>query len=141
VPFTARRTAARPLSPLKKGECAEAVRMAPENLCTERMSVMVRIANREFGVPIEQSDILGGDEDAHTALADWRYWLARVFAPSEPRVQITAGGEISTPPHSRVSRPQIGQVARAAHLRTARDPAPVADPRRSDNFLSGDPVG
>jgi hypothetical protein len=78
-PFNARCTTEHPLSPLKKGERVEAVGMAPEDVCAQGMHVMVRSAGRTFGVPLAQLAIIGGAEEARTALADWHYWVARGY--------------------------------------------------------------
>ena len=53
--------------------------MAPEDVCTQGTRVMIRSAGRAFGVPLAHSAIVGGEEEARTALADRHYCVSPVY--------------------------------------------------------------
>lgn len=67
--------APRAISPLKKGEEVGAIKMAPEDDCMSTMFVVVEFAGRKLGVPLDQLEIVTGDEDTRDAVGDWRYWV------------------------------------------------------------------
>ena len=73
-PFQAQCTAVNVVSPLKKGETVEVVRMAPEDACAHDMLVLVRWQGRKMAVPLSQLTAVGPDESTEEAIGDWHYW-------------------------------------------------------------------
>jgi hypothetical protein len=53
-PFQARCIAAKAVSPLRKGETVEVIRMAPEDACEHDMLVRIRWQGRKLVVPLSQ---------------------------------------------------------------------------------------
>ena len=53
-PFQARCVAAKDVSPLRKGDTTEVVRMAAENVCEHDMLVQIRWQGRKMAVPLSQ---------------------------------------------------------------------------------------
>ena len=78
-PFTAKCIVKRSTSPLKVGEEVEVVGMAPSDECEHDMFVLVRWANRKFGVPLSQLQGIKATEETKEAIEDWRYWAARGY--------------------------------------------------------------
>jgi hypothetical protein len=76
-PFSARCIASKPVSPLRKGETAEVLRLAPEDSCTHDMLVLIRWHSRNVAVPLSQLSAIDADESTTEAIADWHYWLAQ----------------------------------------------------------------
>jgi hypothetical protein len=76
-PFQARCVAAKPVSPLRKGETAEVVRMAPEDACMHDMLVQIRWQGRKIAVPLSQLDAIDPDELTKEAIGDWHYWVSQ----------------------------------------------------------------
>jgi hypothetical protein len=74
-PFEARCMAVRKISPLKKDEQVTVLELAPEDDCMKSMLVIVQFAGRELGVPLDQLEVVAGDEGAREAVEDWRYWV------------------------------------------------------------------
>ncbi len=72
-PFQARCVAAKPVSPLRIGETAEVVRMAPEDACMHDMLVQIRWRGRKIAVPLSQLDAIDPDELTKEAIGDWHY--------------------------------------------------------------------
>jgi hypothetical protein len=79
-PFTARCIAVRSISPLKKGEKAEVVAMAPEEDCLAEMCVLIAFGGRWVGAPLAQLQPVKADRATREAVEDWRYWRARGYA-------------------------------------------------------------
>ncbi len=73
-PFAARCTAARSVSPLKKGEKVEVLAMAKEEDCMREPFVLIRFGGRQLGVPLAQLEPVGADAATREAASDWRYW-------------------------------------------------------------------
>jgi calcium binding protein len=67
-PFHAKCLAAKGVSPLRKGESVEVVRMA--------MLVMIRWQGRNVAVPLSQLTAIDPDESTAEAIGDWHYWVA-----------------------------------------------------------------
>jgi hypothetical protein len=66
-PFQGRCIASNVVSPLRKGEIGEVIRMAPEEACLGDMLVLIRWQYRTMAVPLSQlsaSDADGGTVDA-----------------------------------------------------------------------------
>ncbi len=76
-PFRARCIAAKVVSPLRKGEGAEVLRMAPEDACEHDMLVLIRLQGRNLAVPLSQLAAIDPDESTAEAIADWHYWVAQ----------------------------------------------------------------
>ncbi len=77
-PFQARCVAAKPVSPLRKGETAEVVRMAPEDACMHDMLVQIRWRGK-IAVPLSQLDAIDSDEVTKEAIGDWHYWVSQGY--------------------------------------------------------------
>lgn len=78
-PFRAKCVAARVASPLKNGETVEVIRMAPDDVCTHDMLVLVRWQGRKVAVPLFQLTPADPDESTADAIGDWHYWVARGY--------------------------------------------------------------
>ena len=69
-PFQAKCLATKVVSPLRKGETVEVVRMAPEKLRAD-MLVLVRWQGRTMAVPLAQLTAVDPDESTAEADGDW----------------------------------------------------------------------
>jgi hypothetical protein len=76
-PFQAQCIASVPTSPLRKSDCVEIRKMAPEDNCSTDMLVMTRWNNRNIAVPLSQLKAIGVDESTTQAIEDWHYWVAQ----------------------------------------------------------------
>jgi hypothetical protein len=76
-PFRARCVAANVVSPLRKGEIVEVLRMAGENACEHDMLVQIRWQGRKMAIPLSQLEAIGADESTQEAIGDWHYWAAQ----------------------------------------------------------------
>ena len=78
-PFQAKCLAAKVVSPLRKGDIVEVVRMAPDDACAHDMLVLVRWQGRKMAVPLAQLTVVDPDESTAEAIADWHYWVAQGY--------------------------------------------------------------
>jgi hypothetical protein len=78
-PFQATCRAAQVISPLRKGETVEVVRMAPDEACEHDMLVLVRWQGRKMAVPLSQLAAIDPDESTKEAIGDWHYWVAQGY--------------------------------------------------------------
>lgn len=78
-PFTARCIASEVVSPLRKGETAEVLRLAPQDSCAHDMLMVIRWHSRNVAVPLTQLAAMDADESTTEAIADWHYWLAQGY--------------------------------------------------------------
>ena len=78
-PFQAKCIAADVVSPLRKGETVEVVRLAPEKNCEHDMFVQGRWQGRKMAVPLSQLAAIDPDESTEEAIGDWHYWAARGY--------------------------------------------------------------
>jgi hypothetical protein len=78
-PFQAKCVAAKPVSPLRKGETAEVVRMAPENACMHDMLVQIRWRGRKIAVPLSQLDAIDPDRLTKQTIGDWHYSVSQGY--------------------------------------------------------------
>jgi hypothetical protein len=78
-PFKARCLAAKAVSPLKKNETVEVIRMAPDDACEHDMLVLVRWQGRKLAVPLSQLTAVDPDESTDEAIGDWHYWVAQGY--------------------------------------------------------------
>jgi hypothetical protein len=76
-PFRARCAVANAVSPLRKGECVEVLRMAVEDACEHDMLVQIRWQRRKMAVPLSQLEAIDADESTQEAVGDWHYWVAQ----------------------------------------------------------------
>jgi hypothetical protein len=76
-PFQARCIAARVVSPLRKRETVDVLRMAPEDACSADMLVLIRWQGRTMAVPLSQLAGVNVDQSTAEAIGDWHYWLAQ----------------------------------------------------------------
>lgn len=75
-PLMATCTASKVVSPLRKGETVEVVKMAPEDACAGDMLVLIRWQGRTLAVPLSQLAAVDPDEATAEAIGDWNYWVA-----------------------------------------------------------------
>ena len=78
-PFHAKCTVSQVVSPLKKGETVEVLRLAPEENCTADMLVLIRWHHRNVAIPLSQLTAIDENESTNQALADWKYWVAQGY--------------------------------------------------------------
>ena len=78
-PFQAKCVAAKDVSPLRKGETVEVIRMAAEDGCEHDMLVQIRWRGRKMAVPLSQLDAINPDESTNEAIGDWHYWVAQGY--------------------------------------------------------------
>jgi len=76
-PFRARCVAANAVSPLRRGEIIEVLRMASEDACEHDMLVQIRWQGRKMAVPLWQLVAIDEDESTQEAIGDWHYWVAQ----------------------------------------------------------------
>src|SRR5215471_1405849 len=76
-PFQARCVAANAISPLRKGETIEVLRLATENACEHDMLVQIRWQGRKMAVPLSQLEAIDANESTDEAIGDWHYWVAQ----------------------------------------------------------------
>jgi Calcium binding len=75
-PFQAKCLATNAVSPLRKGEAVEVLRMATEDACEHDMLVQIRWKGRKMAVPLSQLRAIDPDESMDEAIGDWHYWVA-----------------------------------------------------------------
>lgn len=78
-PFQAKCIAVKAVSPLRKGETVEVLRMAPEDACSADMLVLIRWQDRTMAVPLSQLAAVDPDDSTAEAIADWHYWVAQGY--------------------------------------------------------------
>ena len=61
------------VSPLRKGETVEVLRMAPEEVCSADMLMLIRWQDRTMAVPLSQLAAVDPDDATAEAIADWNY--------------------------------------------------------------------
>jgi hypothetical protein len=78
-PFQAKCIAAKAVSPLRKGELVDALRMAPDDVCEHDMLVLIRWRDRKMAVPLSQLAAVDPDESTAEAIGDWHYWVSQGY--------------------------------------------------------------
>jgi len=78
-PFQAKCIATKTVSPLRKGEPVEVLRMAPEDACDHDMLVQIRWQGRKLAVPLSQLAAIDPDESTDEAIGDWHYWVLQGY--------------------------------------------------------------
>ena len=76
-PFRARCVAVKAVSPLRKGETVEVLRLAVEDACEHDMLVQIHWQGRKMAVPLSQLEATNPDEATQEAIGDWHYWVAQ----------------------------------------------------------------
>ena len=76
-PFQARCVAAKDVSPLRKGETTEVLRMAAEDVCEHDMLVHIHWQGRKMAVPLSQLAAIERDESTKEAICDWHCWVSQ----------------------------------------------------------------
>jgi hypothetical protein len=79
VPFQARCVTTKAVSPLRKGETVEVLRMATEDACEHGMLVQIRWQGRKMAIPLSQLAAIDPDESTDEAIGDWHYWVAQGY--------------------------------------------------------------
>jgi hypothetical protein len=77
VPFQARCVTTKVVSPLRKGETVEVLRMATEDACEHDMHVQIRWQGRKMAIPLSQLAAIDPGESTDEAIGDWHYWVAK----------------------------------------------------------------
>lgn len=70
-PFWAKCLASNAVSPLRKGETVEVLRMAVEDACEHDMLVQIRWQGRKMAVPLSQLTAVDPEPLTDEAIADW----------------------------------------------------------------------
>ena len=78
-PFQARCVATKAVSPLRRGEAIEVLRMATEDACEHDMLVLIRWRDRKMAVPLSQLAAVDPDESTAEAIGDWHYWVSQGY--------------------------------------------------------------
>ena len=78
-PFQAKCIGVQVVSPLRKGETVEVLRMAPEDTCSADMLVLIRWQGRTMAVPLSQLAAVDPDDSTAEAVADWHYWVGQGY--------------------------------------------------------------
>src|SRR5713226_10141545 len=73
-PLRARCLAANAVSPLRKGEVVEVLRMAAEDACEHDMLVQIRWRGRKMAIPLSQLEAINPDESTQEGIGDW-HWV------------------------------------------------------------------
>jgi Calcium binding len=76
-PFRARCAIANAISPLRKDETVEVLRMALEEACEHDILVQIRWRGRKIAVPLSQLEVTDPDESTIEAIGGWHYWLSQ----------------------------------------------------------------
>jgi hypothetical protein len=75
-PFAVTCVAKRSISPLKPGDMAEVIGMAPEEEYGHEMFVMIQWERRKLALPLAQLEVVKVNKMIRQAVEDWRYWAA-----------------------------------------------------------------
>ena len=78
-PFRARCVATNAVSPLRKGQTVEVLRMAVEDACEHDMLVQIRWQRRKMAIPLSQPKAIDPDSSTRGGIGDWRYWLTQGY--------------------------------------------------------------
>lgn len=78
-PFRAKCIAQRAISPLRRGQEAQAVGLAPAEECEHEMFVMISWEGRTLGVPLAQLETIKPEKATGQAVEDWHYWLKQGY--------------------------------------------------------------
>ena len=78
-PFQAKCLVMLVVSPLRKGEAVEVVRMAPDEVCEHDMLVVVRWQGRTMAAPLARLKPVDPDESTAETVGDWHYWVAQGY--------------------------------------------------------------
>ncbi len=79
VPFTARCTTRRAISPLRVKDEVEVIGMPPEEECSREMFVTIRWETDGLAVPLSQLKAGDADEQTREAVEDWHYWVKQGY--------------------------------------------------------------
>jgi hypothetical protein len=79
VPFTARCTTRRAISPLRVRDEVEVIGMAPEEECSREMFVTIRWGKEGLAVPLAQLKAVDADRQTREAVEDWHYWVKQGY--------------------------------------------------------------
>lgn len=78
-PFRARCVTANAISPLRKGETVEVLRMAVEDGCEHDMLVQIRWQGGRMAVPLSQLAAIDPDKSTAEAIGDWHYCVSQGY--------------------------------------------------------------
>jgi len=78
-PFRAKCIAQRAISPLRKGQEAEVVGLAPAEECDREMFVTLTWERRTLAVPLAQLEPIQADKMTRQAVEDWHYWVKQGY--------------------------------------------------------------
>jgi hypothetical protein len=78
-PFRARCIRRRIVSPLRRGDEVEVMRMAPAEECEYEMFVVIRRERHRLAVPLSQLEGIKIDRRTLQAIEDWHYWIKKGY--------------------------------------------------------------
>jgi Calcium binding len=78
-PFRARCVAASAVSPLRKGETIQVLRLAIEDACEHDMLVQIRWQGRNMAIPLSHLRAVDPDSSTDEAIGDWHSWVAQGY--------------------------------------------------------------
>ena len=106
-PFQARCTVTKAVSPLRKDETVEILRMALKTPAPPICLVRIRWQSRTMAVPLSQLTPLDADESTAEAIDDWHYWVAQGY--------LFLSSHRPTPALMRASL-RLGSIVRLEHM-------------------------
>ena len=71
-PFKAKCVISKVMSPLRRGESVDVLGLAPEDICSSDMLVLIRWQSRNMAVPLSQLTAISPDESTYEAINDRR---------------------------------------------------------------------
>jgi hypothetical protein len=74
-----KRLVANAVSPLRKGEAVDVLRMAVADLCEDDMLVQIRWQGSKMAVPLSHLSAIDPEESTKEAVGDWNYWIAQGY--------------------------------------------------------------
>ena len=78
-PFYAKCISKRAISPLRIGDEVEPYGLAPVSECGHEMFVMMPWEKDGLAVPLNQLEVLHGNNETKEAVLDWHYWVERGY--------------------------------------------------------------
>ena len=78
-PFRAKCIAEREISPLRKGQEADVVGLAPAEECEREIFVALTWEQRTLAVPWAPLQALKADKPTRQAIDDWHYWVKQGY--------------------------------------------------------------
>ena len=67
------------VSPLRKGETTDVLRVATEDACDQNIILQIRWQGRKMAIPLSQLTDIDPDESTDEAIRDSHYWVAQGY--------------------------------------------------------------